>query len=124
MRVTAKINWKNKKKGEKLKALATLKFDNFFGVSVKIFKSKKGYFMSYPSYYNESKEEYVSQAFPCSKSARKKLDKLLEKLLKDGKEAYIIIKDEVDEDEVDEDEVDEDEVDEDEVDEDEDDSPF
>lgn len=113
MRVTAKINWKNKKKREKLRALATLKFDNFFGVSVKIFKSKKGYFMSFPSYYNESKEEYVSQAFPCSKSARKKLDKLLEKLLKDGKEAYIIIKDEVDEDEVDEDEVDEDEVDED-----------
>lgn len=111
MTVTATINWKNKKKGEKLKALATLKFDNFFGVSVKIFKSKKGYFMSFPSYYNESKEEYISQAFPCSKSARKKLDKLLEKLLKDGKESYIIIKDEVDEDVVDEDE---DEVDEDE----------
>lgn len=108
MRVTAKINWKNKKKGEKLKALATLKFDNFFGVSVKIFKTKKGYFMYYPSYYNESKEEYVSQAFPCSKSARKQLDKLLEKLLKDGKEAYIIINDEDEVDEVDEDELDED----------------
>ena len=108
MRVPAKINWKNKKKGEKLKALATLKFDNFFGVSVKIFKTKKGYFMYYPSYYNESKEEYVSQAFPCSKSARKQLDKLLEKLLKDGKEAYIIINDEDEVDEVDEDELDED----------------
>lgn len=108
MRVTAKINWKNPKRGEKLRAFATLRFDNFFGVSVKIFKSKKGYFMSLPCYFNEDKAEYVSQAFPCSKSARKKLDKLLEKLLKDGKEAYIIIKDE---DEVDEDEVDEDEYD-------------
>ena len=112
MTVTAKINWKNKKKGEKLKALATLKFDNFFGVSVKIFKSKKGYFMSYPSYYNESKEEYVSQAFPCSKSARKQLDKLLEKLLKDGETAKItvnLLEDEED-DEDDEDEVDEDDL--------------
>ena len=91
MTVTAKINWKNKKKGEKLKALATLKFDNFFGVNVKIFKSKKGYFMSYPSYYSESKEEYLSQAFPCSKSARKRLDKLLEKLLEDGETAKITV---------------------------------
>lgn len=105
MKVTAKINWKNPKKGEKLWALATLKFDNFFGVSVKIFKSKKGYFMSLPCYYNENKAEYVSQAYPCSKSARKKLDKLLEKLLKDGKEAYIIIKDEDEVDEVDEDDL-------------------
>ena len=107
MTVTAKINWKNKEKGEKLKALATLKFDNFFGVSVKIFKSEKGYFMSYPSYYSKSKEEYVSQASPCSKSARKQLDKLLEKLLKDGETAKITVNlsedEEDDEDEEDED---------------------
>lgn len=108
MTVTAKINWKNKKKGEKLRALATLKFDNFFGVSVKIFKTKKGYFMSYPYYFNENKAEYVTQAFPCSKSARKQLDKLLEELLKDGETAKITVN--LSEDEED-DEADEDDED-------------
>ena len=118
MKITLKQNWKSKKKKDKVRALCTLSVGDLIGVNVKIIKSKKGYFLSFPSYYSKNKDEYISSAFPLSKAAKKNFDKLLKKFLKSGKKSCSLIIDE-DEDEIDEDEIDEGEIDEDEIDEDE-----
>lgn len=121
MKITLKQNWKTKSKKDKVRALCTLSVGDIIGVSVKIIKSKKGYFLAFPSYYSENKDEYISSAFPMSKAAKKNIDKLLKKFLKSGKKSSSIEIDEAEDEDVDED-VDEDE-DED-VDEDYDDLPF
>ena len=116
MKITLKQNWKSKKKKDKVRALCTLSVGDVIGVNVKIIKSKKGYFLAFPSYYSENKDEYISTAFPMTKAANKNFDKLLKKFLKSGKKSCSLI---IDEDEIDEDE-DEIDEDEDEIDEDED----
>lgn len=92
MTATIKINWKNENKKEKLRGLGTLT-TGLVCVSIKIFynSSKKSYFISYPSYYDEKKEKYVNHVFPVSKDASKMFQELLEKALKDGKQATITI---------------------------------
>ena len=115
MKITLKQNWKAKKKKDKVRALCTLSVGDIIGVNVKIIKSKKGYFLAFPSYYSENKDEYISSAFPMSKVAKKNFDKLLKKFLKSGKKSCsLTIDDDDDEydDEIDEDD-DDDEIDED-----------
>lgn len=85
MKITLKQNWKTKNKKDKVRALCTLSVGEIIGVSVKIIKSKKGYFLAFPSYYSENKDEYISSAFPMSKKSRKIFDALLKKFLKNGK---------------------------------------
>lgn len=90
MKITLKQNWKNKNKKDKVRALCTLSVGDIIGVSVSIIKSKKGYFLAFPSYYNEKKDKYNSYAFPMSKKARKIFDVLLKKFLKNGKKSCSI----------------------------------
>lgn len=109
MKITLKQNWKTKSKKDKVRALCTLSVGDIIGVSVKIIKSKKGYFLAFPSYYSENKDEYISSAFPMSKAARKTFDKLLKKFLKCGKKSCSIDLDEIEDEDEDEDVEDEDE---------------
>lgn len=125
MKITLKQNWKTKSKKDKVRALCTLSVGEIIGVSVKIIKSKKGYFLAFPSYYSENKDEYISSAFPMSKKSRKIFDVLLKKFLKKGKKScsieideehefdddYFKSKYEEDEDEDEDEDVDEDEED-------------
>ena len=124
MKITLKQNWKTKNKKDKVRALCTLSVGDVIGVAVKIVKSKNSYFLAFPSYYSEKKDEYISTAFPMSKVAKKNFDELLKKFLKSGKKSCSLTineDDDEDDDEIDEDEdeIDEDEIDEDEIDEDE-----